>query len=182
MNIIAVDPSLRSTGVFFVKDGEVDAYVIRMKSPKNEVLAFLLRHFLLKANEFDLLIIEDYAFSAKGEQASIQGEVGGIIRACFQAKQKKIIEVPISSWHSYTKIKVKKGGGRNWEGDYCNEVASKFKVRLQTADEADAFLLFATVRAAVRGKFLTPGAAKIRIACEEMGITSTDFRTSGGQG
>lgn len=180
MNIIAVDPSLRSTGVFFVKDGNVDAYVIRMKLEKNQVLAFLLRHFLLKANEFDLLIIEEYAFSAKGAQASIQGEVGGIIRACFSAKNKKIVEVPIASWHSFTKIKVKKGGGKDWEVDYCNEVASKFKVRLQTADEADAFLLFATVRACVRGKFLTPGASKIRIACEEMGISSNDFRTDGG--
>lgn len=174
MNILAVDPSLRSTGMFFIEDGAFNSDVIQLKGDRLEVMGKMLLRFANEAKGFDLLIIEDYAFGGKDRSVTVQAEIGGIIRACFAARGKPIIEVPISTWKAHAGIKLPKDGPL-WKSNYLNAVAEKFKLRYQTVDEADAFLLYATVRAAAQHKIKGPGAASINLKLEQFKINAQDL-------
>ncbi len=147
LNIIAIDPSLRSTGVFTVLDGKINSYVLNFKEDRMTVLGKYLKHFASEAKDFDLLIIEDYSFGSQSRSVTIQAEVGGVIRSAFSARGKKIIEVPIQTWKAATGIRGDKVS-LTGKSDYLNQVAGKYKVMFKTTDEADAFLLYMAVRLA----------------------------------
>lgn len=173
LNIIAVDPSLRSTGAFTIKNGQVNSYVIQDKRDRLNVLGAMLKIFNLEAKEFDLLIIEDYAFSRQSRSVTVQAELGGVIRSCFAARGKKIIEVPIATWKSATGIKGDKVGSTG-KSDYLNQVAEKYKIRFLTTDEADAFLLYMAVRLSLQlkaksiGESIRDQASKIGLVADQL--------------
>jgi len=172
MRIISIDPSLRSTGIFYVEDGAVNSEVIQKKGDRLEVLGYMARKFALESKGFDLLIIEDYSFGAGGSRSiTVQAELGGLIRGLFSARGVPILEMPIQLWKAVTDIRGKKGTAME-KSDYLNLVGEKFKVRFKTTDESDAFLMYQTVRlCCLRSEFLKyPSAQKVRDRIQDLKI------------
>jgi len=170
MNLISIDPSLRHTGIFQRIDGKLSADLFEPKSKDRiKALAEFLFYFVNLPKGFDLCFIEDYAPGAKGAQGRVQGEVGGIIRACFQARGVPVIAVPIATWQSVTGISIKRGTTMP-DSDYLNAVANKYKIRLQTTHEADAYMIYETVRRSAKKLLPQLGAQNIRHRLEELHI------------
>ena len=170
MNVISIDPSLRHTGIFQRIDGKLSADLFEPKSKDRiKALSEFLFYFINLPKGFDLCLIEDYAPHAKGNQAQVQGEIGGIIRACFQARGVPVIEVPISTWQSVTGISIKRGTTMA-DSDYLNAVANKYKIRLQTTHEADAYMIYEAVRRSARKLLPQQGAQNIRQRLEDLKI------------
>ncbi|ADX42584.1 hypothetical protein [Tetrasphaera phage TJE1] len=172
MRIISLDPSLRSFGIFYNEDGEVNSEVIqREEKDRMDVLGWFCLKFAKEARlGWDLLIVESYAFgSANSRSITVQAEIGGLVRGLFSAYGVPIIEVPIGTWKSVTGISMKKGTPMH-ESDYLNAIVTKFGVRFKTVDEADAYLLYQTVMTCGARVFPGVGAANIRRRLEELKI------------
>jgi len=184
MRIISLDPSLRSFGIFTNEDGATFSEVIqREEKDRIEVLKWFCLHFAAEAaKKWDLMIVEGYAFNAgskwigpdgkvkaRSSSITVQAEVGGLVRGLFAARGVPIIEVPIGTWKSVTGISMKKGTTQ-YESDYLNEVAIKYKVRFETTDEADAFLFYQTVKLSCTQNHPAVGTAKIRAQIEALKI------------
>lgn len=163
-----------------MEDGVINTEVIQRKEDRLEVLAFMAKKFALESKDFDLLIIEEYAYSGAGgsRSATVQAELGGVIRALFAARGVPIVEVPISLWKAVTGIRRKKSSLLE-VSDYLNAVAEKFKLRFKTVDEADAFLLFQTVRLCCTRTEMQrfAGAEKIRAKCQKLKINWDELCT-----
>ncbi len=172
MRTIAIDPSLRSLGLFYSEDGVFDSDVIQRTEPNRiDVLARLCLKFAAEAKlGWDLCVIEAYDPMAKGDQKYIQCEIGGLIRGIFAARKVPIIEVPIQTWKMVTGIRMKKGR-TDYDSAYLNEVAKMFHYRFKTVDEADAFMLYHTVKqCGLRTWPGREGPAKIKQQLEDLHI------------
>jgi len=184
VKVVAIDPSLRSLGMFFMEDGDYNSDVIqRTEKDRLEVLGRICLKFTREAAlDWDLLIIEGYALGATNSNAiTVQAEIGGLIRGLFTARKVPIIEVPIPTWKHVTKTNLKKGNALA-TSDYLNEVVRKFGIRLKTTDEADAFMLYETVRlCGVRTWKSGTGPANIKARLEELKIDTTKWPTSYGK-
>jgi hypothetical protein len=139
---------------------------IPRENARAEILEFF--EWYAKRVKWDLLIIEDYAPNAKGEQGFIACEVGGIIRACFTRAGTPIIEVPIPTWKAVTGIKLKKTSVQEKQ-EYLNACAELFGFSFDTPDECDAFYCFWTVVQASRGNIAKLGPS-VRSRLEELKI------------
>ncbi len=196
MRVISIDPSLRSLGMFFMEDGELNSNVIqRTEKDRLEVLKrFCLKFAREAALGWDLLIVEAYAFSeggkyinkegkvkSKSSSVTVQAEVGGLIRGLFGARGVPIIEVVSSTWKSVTGISLKKGTTMA-ESDYINAVVKKYGIRFQTVDECDAFLMYETVRlAGIMTWKSGTGSANLKARLEELRIDTSTWPTSYGK-
>lgn len=174
LNIIAIDPSLRSTGVFICRKGKCEAYTIARKEERLILLGVYAKHFakLAKETKWDLCLIEGYSFGSHSSAVTVAAEVGGIIRASFSAFGIPIIEVPPMTWKSITglaKLKMPKVSVQN-KRDYLNYCIETFGFTFDTTDEADAFYIFwATVQAS-RGNGKKGVGSNIRTRLEELKI------------
>lgn len=184
MRIIAVDPSLRSLGIFFQEDGEINSAVIqRTEKERLDVLGRICLKFAREAAlGWDLLLIEGYALGATNSNSvTVQAEIGGLIRGLFTARKVPIIEVPIPTWQSVTKTTIKKGNAMA-TSNYLNDVVKKFGIRFQTTDEADAFMIYETVRlCGIRTWKSGTGPDKIKARLEELRIDTSTWPTSYGK-
>ncbi len=184
MRVVAVDPSLRSLGLFYMEDGEFNSDVIqRTEKDRLDVLGRICLKFAREAAlGWDLLIIEGYALAATNSNAvTVQAAIGGLIRGIFTARKVPIIEVPIPTWQMVTKTKLKKGNALA-TSDYLNDVVRKFGIRFKTTDEADSFLMYETVRlCGVRTWKSGTGPANIKARLEELKIDTTKWPTSYGK-
>jgi len=175
LNMIFVDPSLRSSGVFIVRKGKVDTYALQytLKDFPDRllVLAKYAMHFM-KLNRdtvFDLLVIEDYMPGSKGNQARVAGEVGGVIRAIFSAHKVPVVEMPIQTWQGLLKFRMPKQSVAE-KGEYINECLRRYGVRFETSDQVDAFLFFQALKKCSRGDFVKGMGSKIRDQLEKLYI------------
>ena len=179
MRVIALDPSLRSFGVFCVRDGEETADT--RKIPANvDRLDALGRHLSwlshVSAEGWDLCIVEDYAFSGgsptekNSRSVTIQAEVGGIARGLFRARRVPIIEVPIGVWKAVTGVRLKKetAGER---AAYIWTVKNLYGRTFETTDECDAFLLYHTVKKCGTERPIGEGPRRILSLLESMRIS-----------
>lgn len=184
MRVLSVDPSLRSLGIFFQEDGEINSDVIqRTEKDRLDVLGRICLKFAREsALSWDLLIIEGYALGATNSNAiTVQAELGGLIRGLFRARKVPIIEVPIPTWQHVTKTKLKKGNAMA-NSDYLNDVVRKFGIRFATTDEADAFMLYETVRlCGIRTWKSGTGPANIKAKLEELRIDTSKWPTKYGK-
>lgn len=174
LNIICIDPSLRSTGVFICEKGECRAYSIRRKEDRLFVLGKYVRHFANEAKKrYDLCIIEDYTLGPRETSTTVSAEVGGIIRACFSANGTPIIEMRPMTWKSITgllPLKMRKTSVQE-KREYLNYCIAKFGFTFDTTDEVDAFYIFwATVQLS-RGNFKNGVGSAIRSRLEELKIS-----------
>lgn len=184
MRVISCDPSLRSLGLFFMEDGEINSNVIqRTEKDRLEVLGRICLKFAREAAlNWDLLVIEGYALGATNSNAiTVQAEIGGLIRGIFTARKVPIIEVPIPTWKHVTKTTLKKGNAMA-TSEYLNEGVRKFGIRFKTTDELDAFLIYETVRlCGVRTWKSGTGPANIKARLEELKIDTSKWPTSYGK-
>lgn len=175
MRVIALDPSLRSFGVYSVRDGEASSMVIQKKGDRVETLGRLLSKFShISAEGWDLAIVEDYAMGQQGTAVTSQAEVGGIARGIFSARSIPVIEVPIPVWKAVTGIRMKKGTAMH-KSDYINAVLKVFGVLFETTDECDAFLLYQTVKKCGIGPVVGSGAIKIKQRLELLKIKAEEM-------
>lgn len=174
LNIIVIDPSLRSSGVLTCKQGKIETYSIQRKEERIKVLGYYTKFFvkLVKETSWDLCVIENYAFSKSSSATTIQAEVGGIIRGCFSALGVPIIEIASTSWKSITgfeKYKLKKNSVQE-KREYLNKISELYNVEVDTTDEADAFLMFKTIQFISRGQFAKGTGTNIRYELERLKI------------
>ena len=151
MKILFVDPSLRSTGIFAWNGDKHVSETFTTKSDHLEALGDIAIWFNSLAENFDALVIEDYAFSRASQSVSKNGEVGGIIRGAFSSRGKPIVEVGISTWKSIVGIRLKKTTA-NEKAKYIETVADKYGLKLQSTDACDAYLLYVACKAILEKK------------------------------
>ena len=178
LNFVIVDPSLRASGVLICRDGKFtkdSAYTIQKKDPEKYprlwILGYYIKHFakLAKERKWDFLLIENYSFGSQSRSVTVQGEVGGIIRACFASWDIPIIEMENAIWKSITGIRLKKNSVQE-KREYLNAVAEKFNMELGTTDECDAYLMFYSLAMISRGEVKKGIGSNIRERLEKMKI------------
>lgn len=182
MRVISLDPSLRSFGVYCNRDGEETADTRQMPASIDRLDA-LGRHLSwlshISAEGWDLCIIEDYAFSGgrdRGQNSrgvTVQAEVGGIARGIFRARKIPIIEVPIGVWKAVTGVRLKKQTAGE-KAAYLWTVKQLFERDFQTTDEADAFLLYHTVKKCGTERPIGEGPRRILSILETLKINMRD--------
>ena len=175
LNIIVIDPSLRSSGVLTCKHGKIETFAIQRKEERLQVLGYYTKFFVktVKETQWDLCVIENYAFNKK-QSGSVTAcaEIGGIIRGCFSAVNVPIIEMVSSTWKSisgFGKYKLKKVSVQD-KRDYKNKCIELFGVECDTIDEVDSFLMFKTLQMVSRGQFKEGVGSNIRYELERLKI------------
>lgn len=181
MRVVSIDPSLRSLGMFFMEDGEFNSSVlqhsIRDFPDRIEIYRKMCLRFARESSlGWDLLIVEGYSMAEKSSSSVTgQAEIGGLIRGLFAARNVPIVEVQIPTWQSVTKTTLKKGNSMA-TSDYLNDVVRKFGIRFKTTDEADAFLIYETVRlCGIRTWKSGTGPANIKARLEELRIDTSKW-------
>lgn len=174
LNIIVIDPSLRSSGVLTCKQGNINTFAIQRKDERLQVLGYFTKYFvkLVKETSWDLCVIENYSFGSQSSSVSVQSEIGGIIRGCFAAVNVPIIEIAPASWKAITgfgKLKLKKNSVAE-KREYINKCIELFGIECDTTDEVDAFLMFKTIQMISRGQFKKGTGSNIRYELERLKI------------
>lgn len=141
IDVISVDPSLRSTGVYIA--GKDQSFTIKTNPDEDRVQT--LSKLMRKWNEIfngggQLLLIEDYAFSRNSQSVTKLAEVGGIIRAAAGEFNMQILEIPSTFWKHWTN--QSEAPDKKKEKDYCEYFSKKYSRSFATTDEVDAFLIY----------------------------------------
>lgn len=143
MNIISIDPSLSSTGVYIKLDKEgisrsIVTTKLKTESEKYNYIYDELKKLIL---EYDIKVcfIEDYAFNYKNSRSITRlAEVKGIITFLMYRYNIDVLKVPIMTWKSLAHFipadnKASKG--------YTKKINKYYKKEFQTSDECDAYLI-----------------------------------------
>lgn len=172
LNIISIDPSSRSTGVFFCKQGKMNSYAFQRDYQRLDLLGVYAKHFVKEAREtdWDLLLIENYTFGSTSKSVTTQAEIGGIIRSCFSAFRIPILEVSNTTWKAQLEIPKMKKKSVQEKREYLNYCIERFGFTFNTTDEVDAFYIFWSVVQMSRGNFINGTGATIRTYLEEKKI------------
>ncbi len=157
--IMGIDPSLTSTGLVVLENGNLILHETLEVKEKGIARLLTLQNILegrLFAYNPDLVVVEGYAF-ARSNQAHQMGELGGMVRMLLAQKR-----VP---WLEAAPTQVKKfatGKGNAAKELILMNVLKRWGVEFQVSDEADAFVL-AKIGQAVLGdiKGLTQDQVKI---------------------
>ena len=171
MNVIAVDPSLRSTGLYWtVLHGqeriEKSRTISTTSKDRAQALKLLLMELCvtldLEEEAFDLCLVEGYAFSRQSSTLTVMGEVGGVIRVAMALYNIPVIEVAPALWQSVLKtgqMGLPKHKGRK----YREMVNEKLGTAWETPDECDAYMMaLAVSRIWKKNCFTTEAAEKVR--------------------
>lgn len=154
LNIISIDPSLRSTGVFYQLP-EFNREMSKVISPSGDINIALgrIQESIINdmANDPDiwskiaLCIIEDVYLSTKTKSKEIV-MVSGVIRATISNHCIPIIEINVNTWKSITGWKkLSKGITKKDTEAYCFRVAEFYGKHFKTTDEADAYMMYLAV-------------------------------------
>ena len=164
MNVISIDPSLRSTGVFYKIAGN-DGYseIVR---PKKDNL-FRILYYFSEITGFDVCLIEMQFMN------NAQIEVVGVIKAIMQGADIPFVEVHPDIWRHIMGVKqLLKGVNKKTATGirlYLDRVKLITCKSFDTTDEADAFLIYRAVCDIMdKPGRLTPAAEKIRLQIEEI--------------
>jgi Holliday junction resolvasome RuvABC endonuclease subunit len=167
MNIISIDPSKSSTGIYKTFKGAFQSYCIKNKQKVSQADALkviadkLVEEF--RAVNYTFGMIEGYGINSKNKYSiTVIPEIVGVIRLMFRLYDIPLITVPVQTWKRITGIKVDK---KKFKGKYLEVVNRKYNMDFSTTDEADAFLIYTTVREICKKtKRLTDSEIKIRTA------------------
>lgn len=172
MNLLFVDPSMRSTGVYGIMNDGTLSYTLTTKGEHIEALGEIAREFRDKALYYDILIIEDYAFSRASQSVSKNGEVGGIIRGCFAYYEKPVVEVGISTWKSICDFRMKKDTAKAKKA-YIDEAYNRYGIRFDSPDACDAYMLYYACKQILAGHAKdTEATARLWVRLKAEGIDS----------
>ena len=169
MNIIAIDPSKKCTGVFLKIDGKEESLSIThgIKVVQRDVLLNIYYMFtkLLKENEFGMGFIEGY-WLVHPRGMTIEPEIVGVIRLVFALAGIPLITVPIATWKSIVKIGVDK---KKKPAEYLRVINHRYMKQFELVDEADAYLIYIATRYIARHtKTMSKAATKVRNQIKEV--------------
>ncbi len=153
MNILAIDPSLTSTGWATIRDDSESVGVIK-PAPLTGVerLAFIVQSIedILDDYATEFAVLEGYAMGVRGGGRVFDiGELGGVLKFTLWRRSIRTLVVPPTSLKLFLT-----GNGRADKEDMKRE-ASRIAGRLiKNADEADAYGLLQLGKAACARRLL----------------------------
>lgn len=131
LNIISIDPSMRSTGITYCINGKISTVCLKRKEERFQLIGWYIRYFatLAKSKKWDIMIVEGYSMMSNGRNHSYVIEIGAIIRACFASYNVPILEISPQSWKSIS-------GLNEWEKNNNKKLKKLTKLDLSLYREA----------------------------------------------
>lgn len=170
MNIISIDPSKYSTGVFIQRFGQEVSFTISHTKKMTDEEVYLNIYYifmrLFEENQFDIGFIEGYWLSNPRGMLYLP-EIGGIIKLTFAINNVPLITIPIQTWKNIVKIKIDKHKKKK---EYLAVVNRRYNKEFKNIDEADAYLIYITARTIIKNTNITSKAQK-RIREKIKGVT-----------
>jgi crossover junction endodeoxyribonuclease RuvC len=141
---IGIDPSLTSTGLAVIVDGELVEHLSVPTSPKdgpNVYRISKIQHEIQKLlkkyqDQEPVIAVEGYAFAFHKSQAFTLGEVGGVVRNTLYNAGWSYYDVPPTNLKKYAT-----GKGNSSKDKVVEEAQNLFEKTFDTDDEADAAFL-----------------------------------------
>lgn len=159
MNIISIDFSKISTGVYTNINGKESSFAIKIKSSVKlpDVICIIYNEFtkILDDNSYDYGLIE---WIYRGTSLL---KISGVICLAFAQHKIPLVEIPTMTWKSVLGIcRLDKKHGHD---KYMLFVKTKYGKVFETTDEADAYMMYQVVKQICKEtKVITPAATKIR--------------------
>lgn len=154
MTILAIDPSLRSTGICLFTGGKIktETWAYKKDIKRIDIMSDLywkiVNLYIDMQGAVDYMVIEDYAFSQIGKRsrgsASITplAEVQGLLKGICAAHSSKVVVMSSQTWKSVvgwvTLPKMKKADIEY----YISTTKKLFKKEFKTTDECDAYMIY----------------------------------------
>ena len=148
LNVMTIDPSLRGTGICI--NGKY-CTTLKIKSTVPESGAvFLIADGIkkiLQQYRIDIVFMEDYSYGDIGRATSItsMAEVRGALKYILLSAGIPVYAMAIPMWKSITRFKMKKTG-KGAMARYIQEAQKLANRPFDTADEVDAFCIYAALR------------------------------------
>ena len=157
VKILAVDPSLRSTGVCFIC-GDVVKSMSVATLPSDDLGTVLLEVFCsvrswITEHSVHIGAVEGFSYGSKGNAVVDQGAVGGAVRLAFMMCGVPYVEIAPASWKAVTLGNGKiKGYKKTVAGkrDFLEFVKKVFGVSFLSLDACEAFLIGKALQTAMR--------------------------------
>lgn len=150
MNVISIDFSKTSTGIFMRIDNKESSQTIHNDVNTSQQAAiekiYTIIRILLTKNKFHFGLIENYGYNPKQMKTFIlMCEISGVIRLAFKQCETPLIAIRPMTWKSQTigtKINYKKKD----PDKYIQLVGEKYGKFFANTDEADAYLIYMAAR------------------------------------
>lgn len=142
MNILAIDPSLRSTGYAILFNSKIITGSIKHKKEIDKYLAIISTcdNLMELINKYNItsVILEDYAFAAHGNAVITMGEVSGNIRVMLKRIGIDFSTIAIPTWK-----KLVLGYGNLNKKEILKMVKLLYNVdfKAKEQDQADAYCI-----------------------------------------
>ncbi|MCK5606768.1 hypothetical protein KAR91_33000 [Candidatus Pacearchaeota archaeon] len=145
MNVISIDQSKTSTGVYCRVDHHDFFYRIRTKQGMKHGKALQSIEnqlsLILEMAQYDFAIMEGYAYGSP--TVTISAEVGGVIKLVLSKFGiNDVIQIAPGSWKKHTIGTVKKSPIK----PYLQAVCIKYCLHFNNTDEADAYMLYQAMK------------------------------------
>jgi crossover junction endodeoxyribonuclease RuvC len=140
MKLCTIDQSLTNSGIAWGDCEDINWGNISPKTKGIYRLDQIRNHFvgLFRDYSIDIVIIEEYAWGARGHAFSL-GELGGVLKiTCFDLGI-PMFSMPIASHKKYTT-----GKGNTKKDLMIKDVYKKYKIDTDNDNEADAISMFKT--------------------------------------
>jgi hypothetical protein len=150
MNIISIDPSLTSTGIFINKGRKnLTISTAKLKSEK-EKYNYIRECFevIIDENKIGLCLMEDYGYST--QRMKTQAEVKGIILSIMYKNDIPVMKIPINTWKSLIDY-LPDEKDKKKKKPYMQKINEHYKKEFKSTDECDAYLIMRACYLAYQG-------------------------------
>ena len=156
MNIIAVDPSLRQTGIYNSVTDQTT--IIKTSETENFALykIFETINAFYKQHKPQIVIVERPSFNSFGNGVTKLAAVNGIIKIMAMHQGARVVEMSPMTWKSSVFGKDRKQWPKKAKkSEYLKAVKTQTGRSFKTTDEADAYMIFTTyMKTDLKGKFV----------------------------
>jgi Holliday junction resolvasome RuvABC endonuclease subunit len=143
---LAVDPSLRSTGIVARVNGVEHYRTVRTGAlEKWAAVRLILEAIKEELERFEgrkpVAVVEQYAYGASGNYLVTQGEIGGAVRYLLVSEGVPFVELAQNTWKGAAMGKAFRYLKKSRSAAYLAEVHRRTGRWFQTTDVADAWLM-----------------------------------------
>ena len=171
LSILSIDPSLRSTGVYYANGADRKVWLIQTKKLDRVAALSKLKDACTSiAREYpaDIGIVEGYAYGAHSSSMTTMGESGGIVRVILYEHTKCLLEIAPVAWKGIAIGKGHKKTTKIQKVEYLRLVEEKYHVTFSSTDIADASMMARIVKSMIAGKWTTKTAILVRKTVQEV--------------